>query len=67
MSMFRCTKVSWQCRSLIAVGTLATASTEGKQLAKDLNFSDILQQIQDRSALEAKLKSVCQELDTLLQ
>ena len=52
---------------MLAVGTLATASSEGKQLAKELNFSDVLRQLQDSSASDAKLKSVCQELCALLQ
>lgn len=55
------------CRCLIAVGTIASASNESKQLAKDLNFHDYIRQVQGQSALDPKLSAVCEELRSLLQ
>ena len=54
------------CRALTAVGTLSMANKESKQLAQDLGVLQTAHDIQQRQALESKLKTVVQEVVSVL-
>lgn len=54
------------CRALNAVGTLSVTNKESKQLAQDLGVLQTARDIQQRQALEPKLKMVVQDVVSVL-